>query len=310
MDENQEQKPQLRVKIAGIDWSNSFERNGIFYSTEISFSNANALLCLYSPVEEMLNFQEPKLWVTIEPRWHSFWNKGIGKKLSRNLKLDEIAYYRHPNPEYRVPHLTSYSNVDPFKKIRVTDFPQEKAVAVVSNYGGRIHFLKKHIQIRNKLILSPLVNLYGSRNSWNQYRHFPFLWKVSPPSNYCGEVSGNFDDLIGFLSQYKVNVCLENSFEPYYFTEKFVNSIRAGCIPVYHAHSTVKETFLKGAIWVDPSDFNFEPRATIKFALEQDIHHYRRINDEWLDSDILSTTTIHSFYEKICQIMERKLLSY
>ena len=273
-------------------------------------SDANALLCLYSPVKEMLDFHGPKLWVTIEPRWHSFWNRGIGKKLTRYLKLNEVAYYGHPNPDYRIPHLTSYSTENPFVKLRVTDPPIEKAVAVVSNYGGKIHFLKKHIKVRNRLILCSSVNLYGKRDSWNQYRHFPLLWKVSPPSNYCGEVSGDFDNLISFISSYKVNVCLENSLEPYYFTEKFVNAVRAGCIPIYHAHPTVKETFLKGAIWVDPSDFNFNPLATIEFALKQNIEHYRNINDAWLDSEILSPTTISSFYERAYKIIEYKLISY
>jgi hypothetical protein len=305
-----EQKTQLSVRITGINWDMSFERNGVFYSTQIPLSDANGLLCLYSPVEEILDFHGPKLWVTIEPSWHSFWNKGIGKKVTKFLKSDEIAYYGHPNPDYRIPHLTSYSKINPFEKLRVTDSPTEKAVAVVSNYGGRIHFLKRHIQIRNKLILCPSVDLYGRRESWNQYRHFPLLWKVSPPSNYCGEISRGYDALISLISQYKVNVCLENNFEPYYFTEKFVNSVRAGCIPIYHAHPTVKETFLKGAIWIDPSDFNFDPLKTIEFALEQNIHHYRSINDEWLDSDILKSTTVKSFYAKACQIIERKLFSY
>jgi hypothetical protein len=51
------------------------------------------------------------------------------------------------------------------------------------------------------------------------------------------------DEHIRFLSAYKVAICLENCVEPYYFTEKFINAVRAACIPVYHAHATVKTPF-------------------------------------------------------------------
>jgi len=36
---------------------------------------------------------------------------------------------------------------------------------------------------------------------------------------------------------------------------KIVYAVRAGCIPVYHAHATVKTSFLSGARWIDPADF-------------------------------------------------------
>ncbi|WP_425499946.1 glycosyltransferase family 10 domain-containing protein [Fontisphaera persica] len=80
---------------------------------------------------------------------------------------------------------------------------------------------------------------------------------------------------------------MENSCEKYYFTEKFVNAVRAGCIPIYHPHSSVRNIFLKGARWVDPKDFNYSPKKTIAFALRQDINEYRKYNDAWLRSGML-----------------------
>ena len=85
-------------------------------------------------------------------------------------------------------------------------------------------------------------------------------------------------------------MCLENCTEAYYFTEKFVYAVRAGCIPVYHAHATVKTSFLSGARWIDPADFAFSPRRTIDFALNQDQMEFRSINDAWLESGILADT--------------------
>ena len=76
---------------------------------------------------------------------------------------------------------------------------------------------------------------------------------------------------------------MENCTEASYFTEKFVNAVRAGCIPVYHAHAPVKNSLLSGARWIDPAEFAFSSRRTIEFALNQDQDEFRSINDTWLN---------------------------
>ena len=116
------------------------------------------------------------------------------------------------------------------------------------------------------------------------------------------------DEHIEFLSGYKVAVCLENCTEACYFTEKFVYAVRAGCIPVYHAHATVKASFLFGARWIDPVDFAFSPRRTIDFALNQDQMEFRSINDAWLESGILADTDELKVMPKLHEIISGKLI--
>ena len=83
---------------------------------------------------------------------------------------------------------------------------------------------------------------------------FPATLAASRPANFRGKPTGLSDydiEFIRFLSTCKVAVCLENCTEENYFTEKFVNAVRAGCIPVYHAHESVKCDFcleLNGSI--------------------------------------------------------------
>jgi hypothetical protein len=181
-------------------------------------------------------------------------------------------------------------------------------VGIVSNFGGRLWFLKPHFRTRNRLILDPRVELFGDPERWSQFRHFPKLWIRRPPGNYMGQPSFGFDDEhIRFLSGYKVAVCLENCTEAYYFTEKFVNAVRAGCVPVYHAHPTVKTGFLSDARWIDPADFAFSPRRTIDFALNQDQKEFRSINDAWLDSGILGDTDDLKRLPKLHEIISGKL---
>ncbi len=282
----------------------------MLYSPRVNLKEADGLVALYDPTEELLEFSGPKVWFTIEPKWHHhFHSHPIGKKLMRKLDESEHVFYGNPNPAYRVPHPT-FRGPMTFPRQPVV---REAAVACVSNYGGRLWFLKKHIWSRNRMILDPLVELYGNLDSWKRFRDFPRVWRRGLPLNHQGRSSpGNgyySDEYLLFLSEFKVAVCLENCLEERYFTEKYVNAARAGCIPVYHAHPSVREMFLKGAKWVDPADFGFSPSKTIRYALEQDQAEFRRINDAWLLSGAVADTDDRDCIKKIHQILRRKLIA-
>jgi hypothetical protein len=52
----------------------------------------------------------------------------------------------------------------------------------------------------------------------------------------------------------------------------------------------MKKSFLSGARWIDPAEFEFSPRRTFDFALNQDEKEFRSIDDKWLESRILADT--------------------
>src|SRR6266516_1777211 len=63
--------------------------------------------CVYDPSDELLRFDGPKLWFTIEPSWHPhFHSHPVGKRLVRELDASERAYYAHPDATHRIPHPT------------------------------------------------------------------------------------------------------------------------------------------------------------------------------------------------------------
>jgi len=292
-------------QFKGDSW-NDFQIGAILYSPRVELEEADALLVLYDPSDELLKFTGPKLWFTIEPSWHShFHSHPVGKRLVQELDVTERAFYGHPDVMYRVPHSTYMGSLS---RPRV-DSVRRAAVAAVNNFGGRLWFLKSHFRTRNRMILDRRVELLGLPEAWAQFRHFPKLWIRRPPDNYVGRTSPGFDDdeNLRFLSAYKVAVCLENCTEPYYFTEKFVNAVRAGCIPVYQAHATLKTSVLSGAKWVDPADFGFSPRRTIDFALDQDQMAFRSVNDAWLESGILADTDELKVMPKLHEIISDKL---
>jgi hypothetical protein len=157
------------------------------------------------------------------------------------------------------------------------------------------------------LITNPLVDLFG-RSSWKNYRA---AWYnlAGAPANYKGEIQGDWpaDQKRTLMSQYKVCVCLENMNEPGYFTEKFVEAVTAGCIPVFRAPSDIRDTFLKGAFWFDPSDpSNLGPRA-ISAALEADLEKCQEANEKWMrESVALHSTHSKEVFRKIGRIFSVK----
>ena len=287
---------------------NDFQLGDILYSPRLPLDRSDALLVLYDPSEDLLRFKGPKLWFTIEPSWHhQFHTHPVGKRLVQYLDASERAFYGHPDPTYRVPHPTHTGTLSRPR----SSFVRDAAVASVTNFGGRLWFLKSHTWARNRMILDSRVELFGNPKAWANFLHFPKVWIRRPPGNYTGQASPGTDihgdEHIRFFSSYKVAVCLENCTEAHYFTEKFVNAVRAGCIPIYHAHSTVKEGFLRGAKWVDPADFAFSPSRTVEFALNQDQTEFRSINDAWLESGILAETDGFKMLPKLHEIIGAKL---
>ena len=287
---------------------NDFRLGAVLYSPRVPLQEADALLVLYDPSDELLRFTGPKLWFTIEPSWHHhFHSHPVGNRLVQDLDATERAFYGHPDARYRVPHPTYRGTLS---RPRVASV-RRAVVATVNNFGGRLWFIRSHFRTRNRMILDRRVELFGDPQAWAQFRHFPKLWIQRPPESYMGQptpgTSYYDDEHIRFLSAYKVAVCLENCTEAYYFTEKFVNAVRAGCVPVYHAHATVKTSFLSGARWIDPADFAFSPRRTIDFALNQDQMEFRSINDAWLESGILADTDDLKVVPKLHEIISGKL---
>jgi hypothetical protein len=86
-----------------------------------------------------------------------------------------------------------------------------------------------------------------------------------------------------------------------------VDCVRSGCIPVYHAHSSVARGILSGAAWIDPADHGHGPRATIEFACAEDITRYQECNEAWLKSPALAETHTYAVFRRIGEIMCRAI---
>lgn len=272
----------------------------IVFSTNIKISEADGVFAYASPVSELLHYTGVKAWCTFESLKHSRFSRNqLWRDCYKNIKDYEFLHYSQRISDCKIPHYTSgHSELFTVSNLN----PSRKAVALVSNFGGNFWGLKSRFRLRNKFILSKSVALYGQENSWKNFRNIWGFGIKKKPCNYYGEPKVRWHSTrahLEYLSRFNVIVCMESFVEPFYFTEKFVNAARAGCIPVYHAHPTVRDGILKGASWVDPVAFKFDPELTIEFALDQNIEDYREKNWNWLKKDSVIETTEDQLWEKI-----------
>ena len=269
--------------------------------TEWGREEADGLLSKWRPDPELLEFPGPRVWYCCEPRSTSkLYESEEWQRVIQHLKPDQMLHHQHADPERRVPHITHWGKIG----VDGREDRKAKAVAVASNFGGPPRNRWKAMRRRVAFATHGLVDLYGRRESWEKFRRHLWSWP-GLPKNYAGEIPGGWgvEEKLGRMAQYRVAVCLENTCEPNYFTEKFVDAVRAGCIPVYHAHDTVREGILRDAQWVDPEDYGWEVETTLEAALREDGGGYRETNAKWLQSKAVRATSAREVYRRIAEVL-------
>ncbi|MGQ0709288.1 MAG: glycosyltransferase family 10 domain-containing protein [Rhodoferax sp.] len=85
-----------------------------------------------------------------------------------------------------------------------------------------------------------------------------------------------FAQKIRQYGRYKFALCLENTWSPYYVTEKIWQAILAGCLPIYHAgpQHTIYQDFAGGS-FIDNHDFE-HPTDVLDFVNRMDEGEFNR----------------------------------
>lgn len=282
-------------------WFGELETDDAFLSVNISASNADALLCEWEPSDELFEFPRTKAWYCCEP-WCQFRGLGGGSwpAIRARLAPHEFLFHNHADERYRVPHITHYDT----PAVNPGAAREPRAVAIVSNYGGNPRLRHPDMSYRNRFITHSSVDLFG-RDGWHDYRP-RILSRGRAPANYRGELPGDWPAAgkRELLARYKVAVCLENMNEPNYFTEKFVEAVCAGCIPVYRAGDSIASGALEGAVWVDPRNYGDDPDATLRAAIALEREPVARQNAQWLTSNPhLAATRNTSVFSRIANLL-------
>ena len=107
---------------------------------------------------------------------------------------------------------------------------------------------------------------------------WPENW--SPPLNQGSKDSSDmFLEKIRELTKYRFSICLENTWAPYYVSEKIWHSIAAGCLPIYYAGGahTIYQEF-EGDSFVDYADFEHPSQLFAFIENMKDVEFERRIS--------------------------------
>lgn len=277
-----EQGVRLKIKVYGPQ-RGVMETETAIFTEELNEDECDAILIFYSPRAVPAVDSSRVFWWRPEPSWHSMYRTAEAKQLFSVLPATNILFFGNPNIDSRIPHQTRTADLQFCKGER----REEHLGAVVSNFGDTLWILRSGFRLRNRFITHPSVQLYGKKASWEQWPH-RYLPRALQhlPKNYVGEFGGweyDAQDMVERLSKFHALVCMENHYEPFYFTEKFPHAAAAGCVPIYHPHATVKEEFLRGAFYIDPADYDMNPDRTFEAARNVPAEDCWALNEKWLE---------------------------
>jgi hypothetical protein len=316
-------KIQISHRFDHLDFfDRGFQTAGHLLRRDWPHKEIEGMICHWELTDEFVAFKGPKVFYCCEPTFY-FGGLRQPKRLLRrrlaSLREDEFAWHYHPSETMRVFHHTELSerldrangvspmgnghqDVQPAGVPKSVAAPRKaQAVTVVGNLG-RPYLRNRGRQRRLTFIVESGGHIYGPEGRWMQFRLHTFS-RTGPPPGYQGGCRSKPET----LSQYHACICLENTCEPLYFTEKFLDSVRAGCVPIYHAHPTVKSALLEGARWVDPADYGWDGRATVAAALKLDRREVDQANQKWLcQHPRLHLTTLPFVYSRLAEILALK----
>jgi hypothetical protein len=269
-----------------------------------SLVEVDAMIGFWEFTEEFLSFKGPKVFYCCEPTYYFRGIRASKRQLRTRLatlRQDEFAWHFHDYPEMCVVHHNIGGNEN---KLVLKEKRRMGAAAVLGNLG---HPLNRNAgrQKRLKFIVDSRCDIFGLPITWEKFQLWPWSRKGAP-STYRGPCDLNHK--IQTLAGYHACICLENSSESLYFTEKFPDAVRAGCVPIYHAHESVKKNFLEGAVWVDPADHRWDPVETLSAAMSLNRQAVDDANRHWMaTNENFAKTFLPVVYDRLSKILVRKI---
>lgn len=186
-------------------------------------------------------------------------------------------YFKYPSFIWRLNNFRNYKveNIGLFAKNKIK---KKFCAAVISNHSNRSLFRIEFIKRLNK------------------YKH------VDMGGGYLNDVGGKVKDKIKFLSSYKFSISMENSIGEGYVSEKIIDSLIAGTIPIYYGDYLIDEYI--------------NPKIYILIKGEKDIpskiEYIKEIdnNDKLYNSILQEKIFIHDNYSDIIRKTESERLLF
>jgi hypothetical protein len=96
------------------------------------------------------------------------------------------------------------------------------------------------------------LDIYGG--GWGNYGHLPRKWRKHLEAVTLND-KGPIDSKLTILNQYQFAICFENTSLPGYVTEKIIDCIVAGIIPIYMGAPDIQDYVPRGC-YIDAGEFS------------------------------------------------------
>ena len=137
----------------------------------------------------------------------------------------------------------------------------------------------------------------------------PILKKISFNSNLRKSWRGSVDNKLLTLSQYKFNICFENSCNyDDYITEKILDSLIAGSIPIYYGAPNISD-YIPKECYIDYRDFDsfYECHNFIRSMSDKEIKNKRESIKKFLLSKEATKFDSDFFISQVLKIAQEIL---
>jgi hypothetical protein len=134
--------------------------------------------------------------------------------------------------------------------------------------------------------------------AWHNVRPDPLL--VAARTAWKGPIDSKLD----VLSHYRFSICIENQELEGWVTEKALDCMRAGCVPVYRGAPDV-ERWIPSECFIDMRAFDgyAELHSYLRSVSERELHAYREAGREFFNSDHFTPFSKATFAEVFVRIL-------
>jgi len=227
-----------------------------FSDVELTYVNDYDVLIIFNKYNSTLIKPNTKVFGFIqEPSWSGFYDKNLPKY------CDYVFYHKPENfqeknvifsPSVMLHHLWDKPQKGEIQwkenntqNIINSNFEKTRKLSIIiSNREGEEQYIPRQNLVKRMLNSDIDFDMYGL--GWNTRG-----WDLKDP-RYKGYLSNKLDG----LSKYEYSICMENTRENGYITEKFNDAILSGTIPLYYGAPDVDKHYPNSSEFLDINSEN------------------------------------------------------
>ena len=174
----------------------------------------------------------------------------------------------------------------------------------IKRYAMKNQLHDKRLEAIDYFCKKSVLDIYGP--NWDNLNNLPLKWRNRLKNNIIKLSPITCIDKKRTISNYKFSLCFENTIYPGYLTEKIIDSLVAGVIPIYLGDPNV-EKIIPHDIFIDMRDYNSWDDLYFKIKSIGEIEGENMIKSarQFLGSEIGQSFTYYNHAKKIFDLISQ-----